>query len=84
MACKIEYKSSVHRDLRRLDKNTAKRILKDLEETLTADPNAGIPLSGQFRGLFKLRFGDHRIIYSKTGKGVLILRVGHRGTVYDR
>ena len=84
MACRIEYKSSVSRDLRRLDKNIAKRILKDLEGTLTADPDAGIPLSGQFKGLFKLRIGEYRIIYSKTVNGVLILRVGHRGTVYDR
>ncbi len=84
MACRIEYKSSVSHDLRRLDKNIAKRILKDLEETLIADPDAGIPLLGQFRGLFKLRIGDYRVIYSKTGDSVLILRVGHRGTVYDR
>jgi mRNA-degrading endonuclease RelE of RelBE toxin-antitoxin system len=81
---KIEYKSSVYHDLKRLDKHAAKRILKDLEETLTADPNAGIPPSGQFRGLFKLRIDDYRVIYSKTGDGVLILRIGPRGAVYDR
>ncbi len=84
MVYKIEYKSSVSHDLKRLDKNAAKQILKDLEETLTDDPNAGISLSGQFRGLFKLRIGDYRVIYSKTGDGLLILRIGHRGTVYDR
>jgi mRNA interferase RelE/StbE len=84
LACRIEYKSSVSHDLRRLDKNIAKRILKDLEGALTADPDVGVPLSGQFNGLFKLRVGEYRIIYSKTVSGVLILRVGHRGTVYDR
>lgn len=84
MAYGIEYKSSVSRDLRHLDKNIAKRILKDLEGTLTADPDAGIPLTGQFKGLFKLRIGDYRVIYSKTGDGVLILRIGSRSRVYDR
>jgi mRNA interferase RelE/StbE len=84
LACRIEYKSSVSRDLKLLDKNIAKRILKDLDGTLTADPDAGILLSGQFKGLFKLRIGEYRIIYSKTVNGVLILRVGHRGTVYNR
>ena len=84
MACKIEYKSSVSRDLRHLDKNIAKRILKDMEETLTSDPDAGIPLAGQFKGLFKLRIGDYRVIYSKTGAGVLILRIGPRNKVSDR
>jgi len=84
LACRIEYKSSVSRDLKHLDKNTAKRILKDLEGTPTADPDAGIPLTGQFKGLFKLRIGDYRVIYSKTGDNVLILRIGPRNKVYDR
>ncbi len=84
MACKIEYKSSVSLDLRYLDKKIAKRILKDLEGTLTADPDAGIPLTGQFKGLFKLRIGDYRVIYLKTGDGVLILRIGPRSKVYER
>lgn len=84
MVCRIEYKSSVSRDLKHLDKNIAKRILRDLEETLTSDPDAGIPLSGQFKGLFKLRIGDYRVIYSKTGDCMLILRIGPRSKVYDR
>ena len=84
MACKIEYKYSVSRDLRHLDKNIAKRILKDTEGTLASDPAAGIPLTGQFKGLLKLCIGDYRVIYSKTGDGVLILRIGPRNKVYDR
>ena len=55
-----------------------------MEETLTSDPDAGIPLAGQFKGLFKLRIGDYRVIYSKTGAGVLILRIGPRNKVSDR
>ncbi len=84
MVYKIEYKSSFSRDLKHLDKNIARRILKDLEGTLMADTDAGIPLAGQFKGLFKLRIGDYRVIYSKTGDGVLILRIGPRSKVYDR
>ena len=84
MACKIEYKSSVSRDLRHLDKNIAERILKDTERTLASDSAVGTPLTGQFKGLFKLRIGDYRVIYSKTGDGVLILRIGPRNKVYDR
>lgn len=59
MACKTEYKSSVWRDLIHLDKNIAKRMLKDTEGRLASDPAAGIPLTGQFKGLFKLRIGEY-------------------------
>ena len=82
MASKISYKSSVTADLHRLDKPTARRILQQLERTLAAKPNAGIPLSGEFRGLFKYRVGDYRVIYAKTPEGVLVLRIAHRKDVY--
>ena len=82
MASKITYKSSVAGDLRRLDKPVARRVLDKLERTLAANPNAGISLTGEFHGLFKLRVGDYRVIYTKTPEGVLVLRIGHRKEVY--
>ncbi len=82
MASKIAYKSSVAGDLRRIDKPTVRRILDQLEAVLSANPNTGIPLSGEFRGLFKYRIGDYRVIDAKTGGGVLVLRIGHRKAVY--
>jgi mRNA interferase RelE/StbE len=82
LAYRIEYKSSVTHDLKRLDKSTASRVIEDLEEELSSDPDCGEALSGQFKGLFKLRIGDYRVVYSKTRDGVLILRIGHRSKVY--
>ena len=82
MPYKIEYKSSVVRDLKKLDKSTAKRILQQLESALSENPDCGAPLTGQFKGLFKFRIGDYRIIYTKTKEGVLILRIAHRSGVY--
>jgi mRNA interferase RelE/StbE len=84
LAYRIEYKSSVLRDLKHLDKGVAQRIARELRESLSLDPNCGEPLSGQFKGLMRLRVGDFRVIYSKTKEGVLILRIGHRSVVYDR
>ena len=45
MASKVEYKESVARDLRRLDKKTAARLLNRLERELRKDPGAGSPLA---------------------------------------
>ena len=84
MAVRIDYKSSVLRDLKHLDRRVAERILTDLQDALSSDPYCGTPLSGQFKGMRKLRVGDYRIIYSQTKEGVLILRIGHRSIVYER
>ena len=82
MASDVEYKASVTGDLRRIDKPVARRVLDKLESVSSADPGAGVPLSGEFRGLHKLRVGDYRVIYAKTSTGVLILRIAHRKEVY--
>ncbi|MDA4123182.1 MAG: type II toxin-antitoxin system RelE/ParE family toxin [Thaumarchaeota archaeon] len=57
-------------------------MLDQLEDSLTRDPEVGEPLMGEFAGLHKLRIGDYRIIYTKTGDSILVLRIGHRSKVY--
>jgi mRNA interferase RelE/StbE len=84
LAYKIDFKSSVFRDLKHLDKKAARRITKELRKTLSENPNSGEPLTGQFKGMLKLRIGDYRIIYSRTREGVLIVRIGHRSSIYER
>jgi mRNA interferase RelE/StbE len=41
------------------------------------------PLEGNFKGLFKLRVGDYRIIYRfESEKTMLVRAIGHRSRVY--
>ena len=82
MPATVEYKSSVERDLRRIDKKDVNRILNKIEKVLSENPNKGEPLKGEYKGLYKLRIGDYRAIYTKTKEGVLILRIRHRGKAY--
>ncbi len=82
MASKLSYKASVGNDLKRLGKPAARRILEKLERALSASPNAGSPLTGEFRGLFRYRIGDYRVLYAKTPEGLLVLRIGHRKEIY--
>ena len=79
----VEYKSSVGKDLKKLETRVVRRILQQLESDLGEDPNRGLPLSGQFKGLFN-RIGNYRAIYAKTKEGVLVLRIGHRSRIYKR
>ena len=82
MASNVLYKASVEKDLKKLDKPTVSRLLHKLERALSSNPNAGEPLSGEFKGLFKYRVGDYRAIYAKIPEGVLIVRVSHRRETY--
>jgi len=79
---KIEYKSSVIRDLKNLDRNAARRIIEHLEKNFSEGKEQGVPLSGQFKGLFRYRMGDYRVIYTKTRNGILVLRIAHRSNIY--
>jgi mRNA interferase RelE/StbE len=79
---KLSYKSSVARDLKRLHKDETRRILNGIEVRIVADPFSGKSLKGDFRGCYRYRFGDYRVIYTIIGKEVLVLRIGHRKEVY--
>jgi mRNA interferase RelE/StbE len=76
------YKASVEKDLKKIDKTEAKKILTRIEGDLAKDPDMGIALSGTFQGLYRYRIGDYRVIYTKTVEGILVLRIGHRRDVY--
>ena len=83
-AARVDYKASVAGDLDRLDRSAAQRILTRIEKTLGAGAEAGEPLTGEFAGLFRIRVGDYRVIYTRTTAGYLVLRIGHRSDVYRR
>jgi mRNA interferase RelE/StbE len=78
----IVYKKSVQRDLQRLSKPEAARVLDRIERELAKRPDLNPTLKGAFSGLRKLRVGEYRVIYALLGTDVLILRVGHRKDVY--
>jgi mRNA interferase RelE/StbE len=84
LAARIEYKASVAKDLRKLDRAEAVRAVNRLERVLAAEGLRGEALFGEFAGLFKLRIGDLRVIYARTDEGCLVLRIGHRRDVYRR
>ena len=82
MAYNILFKKSVQRDLKRLGKTEARRILDQLEKELSKKPEAYPILKGDFAGLRKCRIGDYRIIYALMDEDVVVLRIGHRKEVY--
>ena len=84
MAYNIVYKKSVQRDLKKLPKAEAHRILNQVEEELSKNADTYPVLKGQFAGLRKYRVGEYRVIYAILEDDVLVLRISHRKDVYKK
>ena len=82
MKYKIAFKKSVARDLKKIDKEQATRIIKKIEDELPEKAEALPVLTGKFSGLRKFRIGDFRVVFSIIGDTALILRIRHRKEVY--
>jgi mRNA interferase RelE/StbE len=74
----------VARDLSRLDKSEARRILNRLEKDLVEKADVYPALKGKFAGLRKYRLGEYRVIYAIVASDVQILRIGHRRDIYQK
>ncbi|MCI6275039.1 MAG: type II toxin-antitoxin system RelE/ParE family toxin [Coriobacteriaceae bacterium] len=88
MAWRIEIDKDVQREMRKLDKQVAKRITAKLREVSQLDDprSMGKGLTGNLAGLWRYRAGDYRIICDIEDGALLILvvDVAHRREVYKR
>ena len=82
MNYKIAFKKSVSRDLKKISKEQAKKILNKIESEFPEKAGNLPTLTGSFSGLRKFRVGDFRVIFTIIGDTALILRIGHRKEVY--
>ena len=82
---KIEYAKGVAKDLQKLPQAVKAKALHLVEQVLISNPHAGKPLHGLYKGLWKYRLGDYRIIYAIEAKRLVIfvLRIRHRKNVYQ-
>jgi mRNA interferase RelE/StbE len=90
LAWQIEFEAGALKDLERLDKQVAHRILRFLRERVVPADNPrslGKPLVGSTLGDFwRYRVGDYRIIVKIEDEmvRVVVVRVGSRKDVYRR
>ena len=85
MSYQIELRQEVLRDLKALDSIVMDRVLRKLT-WLKDNFDIIIPesLKGEFKGLYKLRIGDYRILYTfnKSEKKISVHLIGHRKDIY--
>ena len=88
MAWRIEIDKDVQREMKKLDKQVAKRITAKLREISQLDDprSMGKGLTGNLAGLWRYRVGDYRIVCDIEDGVLLILviDVAHRREVYKR
>ena len=83
----VEFTATAQSDLARLDKPMAQRVLKKLrwlaENFEAITPEA---LTGQWQGVFKLRVGDYRVLYTcdREKQTIVVRFVRHRREVYKQ
>lgn len=86
MTWKIEFTPQAEKDLKKLDRAEAKRIIAFLRDRVVPDPKAvGGQLKGQLREYRRYRVGDYRVLAVIKNERLLVLvvRVGHRKNVYS-
>lgn len=85
MSFSIRIKKSAARELKRLARPDRIRIVAAIDR-LAETPHLGTALKGDFRGLRRVRVGDHRVVYEVRDDEliVLVVRIAHRRDVYRR
>ncbi len=83
----IEFKNSVKKDLKNIDKHKIRTILTDIESLkngIDSKENI-IKLKGD-NPYFRLRSGDYRVIFEKFDNElvILVVKVGHRREIYNK
>jgi mRNA interferase RelE/StbE len=87
LAWEIEFVPAAAKEIKKLGKVEAARILATIENRIAAldDPRSvGSALTGEFGGLWRWRIGDYRVIARIEDERItiLIVRVAHRREVY--
>jgi len=84
----IKYSDRALKSLRKMDKQTARRIVDfmDVRIAVAVDPRqSGKPLKGELGEFWRYRVGDYRILCEIRDDELVILAatIGHRREVYD-
>ena len=84
---KVEFLKTALDEFEKLDKAVQKLIKEKLDILRVNEDNLKNnikPLNGIYKGLFRLRVGNYRIIYQKQESKLLvtIVRLGHRKEIY--
>jgi mRNA-degrading endonuclease RelE of RelBE toxin-antitoxin system len=79
---RIRFHPNVPAEVRAIEQRTALKILAATHRYAATGSGRVKPLSGEFAGLFRLRVGNHRVIFDETEDTITIHRIRDRREAY--
>lgn len=80
---KFKFKETVRAEVRRISKPEAMRVLTGIARYAETGNGDVIALHGEYSGMYRLRIGDYRVFFTRTGAGEIeIQRIAHRSEAY--
>ena len=78
----LKFDKGVTKDLKKIHKQIAQKIVNEIATTLLGDPNQGKQLKGALSLFMSYRIGDYRVLYQVEGGTLIVRRISHRKNVY--
>ena len=81
---RIEWLDEARADVRALDQPTAMRMIEGILRFARSGSGDLAALQGDLDGLFRLRLGDYRVLFTLENDVISIFGVRHRSEAYRR
>ena len=82
MTYSVTFKKSVAKDLKKIGKSEADRILTKIATELPEKVDSLPELMGKYAGLKKFRVGSYRIVFAIVKNEIVVTRIRQRREVY--
>ena len=84
MAYQIEFAPHAYRQFKKLERDAQLLLLAKIEGLSTNPRPAGVKKLASVEDLYRIRVGDHRVVYQIRDRAfmILVVKVGHRRDVY--
>jgi mRNA interferase RelE/StbE len=81
---RIEWLDEARADVRALDQPTARRMFEGILRFARSGSGDIAALQGDLAGIFRLRLGDYRVLFTLENNAMRIFGVRHRSEAYRR
>ena len=78
----IRWSKRARKDLKRLPKQLANRIIEAVKNFYTSGRGDVRPLKGQHKGIYRLRVGEYRMLFRWIDDDIEVLKIRPRGDAY--
>ena len=82
MTYEIAFTNRAVKELEKLDQKIKSRIIDNLKANRTDPLTHAIKLTNSKIGTYRFKIGDYRVVFDLDDKTIVVLRIGHRKSIY--